>query len=93
MSLVFETNNTRKYQSEIVDKTSTNFNHFVDPVFSRLLEVWYTCKFRNIRSQYVVVYIRDQGNEVFRVHATNIVNVDEFSTLCSLLRFLLGEKG
>jgi hypothetical protein len=63
----------------------TDFNHAIGISLSCLRMVWYAHDFRNFRLEFFFGNIRDQDIIIFRIRASNIVNVNEFITMSSLL--------
>ena len=73
----------------------TDLHFVVRLIFRRLPEIWDTHKVRDVRSQYVVIHIRNIRNQdiiVVWVHTANIMNIDIVTTRYNLIYLLLGEE-
>jgi len=92
MSLVLETDNTWKYDTLLIvamENSLLSVNFSVGLIHSRILEIWdaygSATSYRRILTITSVKF--------FQVHVANIMNVDEFTTFCSLLSPLLSVEG
>jgi hypothetical protein len=95
MSFIAMSNNTWKHRTDIPteDITTPGSNHSISISLSRLLKVSYAHDIRNFSSQYLVVNIRDQDIEIFRVRATNIMNINKITAVSSLFPTFSRKKG
>ena len=73
----------------------TDLHFVVRLIFRRLPEIWDTHKVRDVRSQYVVIHIRNIRNQdiiIVWVHTANIMNIDIVTTRYNLIYLLLSEE-
>jgi len=80
-------NNCWKYRPKLppVYITITDFDHFICIFRSCLRMVRYPHYLRDFSSQFLIINIRDQHIVIFRIRATDIMNIDIFAAILSFL--------